>query len=239
MQGFRKVDPDRWEFANEEFLGGQKHLLKNIKRRRNIGQSLPQRHQSSPCLELEQPGQETELQRAKRERAVLMMEILKLRQQQQTSRAQLAEMEERMQCTERKQRQTMAFLAKAMKNPAFIPQLVNRARTNRELGSAGKRRRLPARSSSEEVQESGVTDFAEITEVKQREMLESMDENFGAMTADVIWDELLSEELMGGSGVEEGESSEIEAEEMAAEPSEWVEDVREWVEQMEYLGSKP
>lgn len=152
LQGFRKVDPDRWEFANEGFLGGQKHLLKNIKRRRHVSQNIQQQEMTA-CVELGQFGIEGELDQLRRDRNVLMVELVKLRQQQQTSRAQLVAMEEQLQGTERKQQQMMAFLARAFKNPAFIQQLIQRREQNRELGSIGKKRRLPASASSENLQQ--------------------------------------------------------------------------------------
>ncbi|XP_010262066.1 PREDICTED: heat shock factor protein HSF30 [Nelumbo nucifera] len=145
--GFRKVDPDRWEFANEGFLGGQRHLLKNIKRRRHASQAQHMQQQGAAAwVELGCYGLEDEIDRLKRDRHLLMVEIVKLRQQQQASRDQLIGMEERLQGTERKQQQMMAFLARALRNPAFLQQLIQRNELKKELGSGeiGRKRRLPA-----------------------------------------------------------------------------------------------
>ncbi|KAK1550859.1 hypothetical protein Q3G72_026038 [Acer saccharum] len=153
--GFRKVDPDRWEFANEGFLGGKKHLLKTIKRRRHVSQSHATQQEGGACVELGQYGLEGELERLSRDRTVLMTEIVKLRQQQQLSRDQISAMEERLGSTERKQQQLMTFLAKLLNNPSLVQQFALRNAKSREMGGIkiGKKRRLTASPSLENLQE--------------------------------------------------------------------------------------
>ncbi|KAF5743182.1 heat shock factor protein HSF30 isoform X2 [Tripterygium wilfordii] len=156
--GFRKVDPDRWEFANEGFLGGQKHLLKTIKRRRHVAHCMQQQGGGS-CVELGQYGIESELDRLKRDRSLLMSEIVKLKQQEQNSRDQLAAMEERLGSMEKKQQQMTTFLAKALNNPAFIQQFIQMNARRRELHGVGigRKRRLTASPSAENLQEEAVS----------------------------------------------------------------------------------
>ncbi|CAI9093713.1 OLC1v1023125C1 [Oldenlandia corymbosa var. corymbosa] len=153
--GFRKVDPDRWEFANEGFLGGQKHLLKTIKRRRNaVPTAIPQ-HGRGSCIELGHYGVEEELERLKRDKNLLMAEILKLKQEQQASRDQVSAMEDRIRITENKQQQTMTFLAKMFANPTFMQQYLERHRQRREPEriDVGHKRRLTMTPSEENLVE--------------------------------------------------------------------------------------
>ncbi|KAJ7979983.1 putative Heat stress transcription factor A-6b [Quillaja saponaria] len=142
-QGFRKVDPDKWEFASEGFLRGQKHLLKNI-RRRKISQLQASQQALDPCLlEVGGYGLDGEVNRLKRDKQVLMVELLKLRQQQQNTRSYLQAMEDRLKRTNMKQKQMMNFLARAMQSPNFVRQLVEQKDKRKELEEAitNKRRR--------------------------------------------------------------------------------------------------
>ncbi|XWS57377.1 hypothetical protein CRYUN_Cryun09bG0169200 [Craigia yunnanensis] len=147
--GFRKVDPDRWEFANEGFLRGQKHLLRTISRRKpaNVHSNQQPQVQSSSigaCVEVGKFGLEEEVERLKRDKNVLMQELVRLRQQQQATDNQLQTVGQRVQVMEQRQQQMMSFLAKAMQNPGFLSQLVQQQNeSNRRLTGANKKRRLP------------------------------------------------------------------------------------------------
>lgn len=248
--GFRKVDPDRWEFANEGFLGGQRHLLKNIRRRRNIAQNTQQ--QGLPaCVELGQYGLESDLQRLTRDRNILMTEIVKLRQQQQNSNNQVRMIEETLQMTERKQQQMMHFLAKALNNPAFIQQVLQKVELKGGLGGieSRRKRRLPPSQSTENLLESVVS--AEDHPNESPEELGSIEMEIetlfsaaiadestcdtkdpiidsiptsGHMTSlgdDIVWEELLNED--------------VEVEDLVANLSEWGEDIEELADDLGYL----
>ncbi|XP_062216737.1 heat stress transcription factor A-2d-like isoform X2 [Phragmites australis] len=140
--GFRKIDPDRWEFANEGFLRGQRQLLRMIKRRRPLS-SLPASQQQAlgSCLEVGHFGRDEEIYRLKHDKNILLSEVVKLRQEQQSTRADMQAMEERLQHAEHKQLQMMGFLARAMQNPDFFHQLIQHQDKRKELEDAFSKKR--------------------------------------------------------------------------------------------------
>lgn len=156
MQGFRKVDPDRWEFANEGFLRGQRHLLKNIHRRKPVSHHHPpQQVQAQPSssgsvVEVGHYGVEGEVDMLKRDKDVLMVELVRLKQQLHNMGQRLEATEtssyvmgQRLEATEKTQQQMMAFLAKAIQDPTFLPRLVQSSENSKRLATDRKRRRLP------------------------------------------------------------------------------------------------
>ncbi|GAB4837088.1 hypothetical protein Ancab_002000 [Ancistrocladus abbreviatus] len=197
--GFRKVDPDRWEFANEGFLGGKKHLLKTIKRRRNVSQSV--RHHGGTCVQLGQDGLDDEIERQRQDRNVLMNEMVQLRQQQHNSREQVIAMEARLQATERKQQQIMTFLAKALSSPSFVQNLLQQSGQGRgSLGTEiGQKGRLTASSSTENLQEdvlyavAGVSQVVHYPSTQQQEELVVGEPNIETLLSTAFDDESSSD----------------------------------------------
>ncbi|XP_074590982.1 heat stress transcription factor A-1-like [Curcuma longa] len=143
--GFRKVDPDRWEFANEGFLRGQKHLLKMINRRKSAHahNQQQQQPQTQNTIEVGKFGLEEEIEWLKRDKNVLMQELVRLRQQQQSTDQQLNTLGQHLQGMEQRQQQMMSFLAKAMQSPGFLTQFVQQNDSNRRIVGINKKRRLP------------------------------------------------------------------------------------------------
>ncbi|KAE9619617.1 putative transcription factor HSF-type-DNA-binding family [Lupinus albus] len=118
-EGFRKIHTDKWEFFNEAFQRGKKHLLKNIQRRRSqqVGSYL------GPCTDSRKSGVEVEIERLRKERSMLMKEVVDLQQQQRRTVHHAGEVNQRLQSAEQRQKQMVSFLAELFHNPAFLARL--------------------------------------------------------------------------------------------------------------------
>ncbi|KAL7589444.1 heat stress transcription factor C-1 [Lactuca sativa] len=122
--GFRKVDPDKCEFANEWFLRGQVHLLKNIGRKKQSN--------SRGNVNDEEDGMVVEIARLKEEQKVLEKEMVGMRK--------------RLEATERRPKQIMALLCQVAEDPQILTRMMLETKQKR-LVEKKKQRTSPASSS--------------------------------------------------------------------------------------------
>ncbi|CAA7058271.1 unnamed protein product [Microthlaspi erraticum] len=128
IYGFRKVDAERYEFANDGFVRGQKDLLKNIIRRKNVQSS---EHQSkdvqSDASSQEKPEKSRlwkEVDTLKGDKNALAQELIKVRQYQETTDTKMSHLEDRVQGMEESQQEMLSFLVMVMQNPSLLVQLL-------------------------------------------------------------------------------------------------------------------
>ncbi|KAG6401583.1 hypothetical protein SASPL_138444 [Salvia splendens] len=150
--GFRKIDADKWEFANEGFLRGQRHLLKNIQRRKSLH---PQHTGSSSGLSDEAGKVELggEMERLRKERHSMMQEVVELQHQQRGTVKHMEMVNEKLQTAEKRQKQMVSFLGKIFQNPAFLTRF-QQMRQQKSLASPRTARKFV----KHQVHESGTSD---------------------------------------------------------------------------------
>ncbi|KAJ6830959.1 heat stress transcription factor C-1b-like [Iris pallida] len=128
--GFRKVDPDHWEFAHESFLRGQIHLLPLLARRNK--DSCDGGAGKEHSVDKVDVGEEEE---------TLLQEVGRLRREQKAIGEELDSMSERLLAAERRPRQMVSFLIKLSQDAELLPRLVM---SKKEAQRKSKKRRLCA-----------------------------------------------------------------------------------------------
>ena len=131
-QGFRKIDPDRWEFAHESFLRGQAKLLPLIARKKK-------RAGAAPVCEPEEAD----------EVRGTIQAVQRLRDERRGIEEELQAMDRRLRAAESRPCQMMAFLGKLADDPgvvlrAMVAKKEEFAEAGGEDSSPEKRRRIGA-----------------------------------------------------------------------------------------------
>ncbi|KAG6419986.1 hypothetical protein SASPL_116500 [Salvia splendens] len=146
--GFRKIDPERWEFANDEFVKDQKHLLKNIHRRKPIhSHSQPQ----GP-VDPERATYEEEIDKLSREKAALEGNLVGFKEEQSAAKGQLEDLTKRIGSMEQRQEKLLSYLNKSAQNPQFVERLAQKLESM-DFSAYNKKRRLPQADGVQLIQE--------------------------------------------------------------------------------------
>ncbi|XP_051130326.1 heat stress transcription factor A-2d-like isoform X1 [Andrographis paniculata] len=123
-QGFHKIGTDKWEFKNEGFAKGQRHLLRMIQRRRS--------HQ----IVRSDDALEGKVESLRKERRMMMEELVQLQQEQRGTVQHVEAVKEKLIAAEKRQKQMVSFLANMLQKPAILSCL-REARKQKTISSTG------------------------------------------------------------------------------------------------------
>lgn len=156
--GFRKVDPDRWEFANEHFLRDRRDQLVFIQRKKKNASDKGQKYGMSVDGEVGTPyaalevgaygGLQAEVDALKRDRTLLMQEVIRLRKSQQSSEGEIRALSKKVDVAQKRQQQMIAFFAQALQNPSLVQHYIASSPNIKRLEDGTSRRRKRTKKSA-------------------------------------------------------------------------------------------
>ncbi|CAK7350366.1 unnamed protein product [Dovyalis caffra] len=138
--GFRKIDPEQWEFANEDFIRGQPHLMKNIHRRKPVHSHSMQNLQgqgSNLLTNSDRQSMKDDIERLKCDKEALILELQKQEQERKGFEMQIEGLKEKLQQMERRQQTVVSFVARVLPKPGLALNLMP------QLEGHDRKRRLP------------------------------------------------------------------------------------------------
>jgi len=117
----------------------QKHLLKNIYRRKPIhSHSQPQ----GSLVDPERAAYEEEIEKLARDKAKLKASILGFEQQRSSAKLQVEDLTQKIDTMQQRQEKLLSFLEKAVQNPTFVEHLARKIEAM-DFSAYSKKRRLP------------------------------------------------------------------------------------------------
>lgn len=128
----------------------QKHLLKNIHRRKPIHSHS---HPPGSTVDPERAAFEEEIDKLTREKSGLEANVSRFIQQQSAAKHQLEELTRQLGSIEQRQESLLTFVEKAVQNPDFVERLAQKLESM-DISAFSKKRRLPQIDSPQPVQES-------------------------------------------------------------------------------------
>ncbi|EOA13651.1 hypothetical protein CARUB_v10026722mg [Capsella rubella] len=132
--GFRKVDPEKWEFLNEDFVRGRPYLMKNIHRRKPVhSHSLSNIQAQNPLTESERRSMEDQIERLKKEKEGLLVELQSQEQERKDFEMQVTTLKDRLQHMEQHQKSIVAYVSQVLEKPGLSLNLENHERRKRRL----------------------------------------------------------------------------------------------------------